>query len=741
MTVGVAGGVDDLTEPARIVVQESSCAADLEPYIKAVEGGLQQLHFMVENVHCGGCLRKIEREIGALPGVETARLNLTTRRLAVRWRGGATVANTVLERLQDLGHPARAFDPEVLGAADARVENHLLRAMSVAGFAAANVMLLSVSVWAGVDMGEMTRSLLHWFSALIVLPAVVYAGRHFFESALRALVRGQTNMDVPISLAIILASGMSLFETIRGGEYVYFESAVMLLFFLLLGRYLDRRARGKARHAAESLLSLDQSAITVIQHDGSLQTIPIKDAAVGMRTLVAAGDRIGIDGKVVEGRSEADTSLITGESEPVSLGVSDRVFAGTLNLAAPIEVEVTALGEDTLLAEIVRMMEVAEQRRGRYVVLADRIARWYAPVVHGLALMTFLGWTLLFGAAWQTALLYAVAVLIITCPCALGLAVPVVQVIASGQLLKRGILLKSGTALERLAEIDTVVFDKTGTLTEGRPVLRAAQTIDAADLKLAAALAAASRHPLAKALAAAVPGAKPSAGVEEVPGMGLRLLTRRGEIRLGNRLWCGVEVNDDTSNGPELWLLKADGGKERFSFDDQLRDDAASTIEGLQKRGYDLAILSGDRRTTVETVAKGLGIERWQAACTPSDKVDWLEQLADEGRHVLMVGDGLNDAAALSAAHVSLSPASAIDISQAAADAVFQGRHLEPVGEILDTAKRASRQVKQNLALALGYNMLTIPLAIAGQVTPLIAAICMSASSLIVVGNALRLGR
>ncbi len=741
MTVGAAGGIDDQAEPGRALADGPSPAADLAPYIKPAEQGLHQLHLMVENVHCGGCLRKIEREIGALSGVETARLNLTTRRLLVRWRGGEATAGVILERLQDLGHPARAFDPEVLGSADARAEKNLLRAMSVAGFAAANVMLLSVSVWAGVDMGEATRSLLHWFSALIVLPAVVYAGRPFFESAVRALARGQTNMDVPISLAIILASGMSLFETIRGGEHVYFESAVMLLFFLLLGRYLDRRARGKARHAAESLLSLDQSTIMVIQPDGSLNAIPVKDAAVGMRTLVAAGDRIGVDGKVVHGRSEADTSLITGESEPVPLGRDDRVFAGTLNMAAPIEVEIMALGEDTLLAEIVRMMEVAEQRRGRYVVLADRIAGWYAPVVHGLALATFLGWTFLFGAAWQTALLYAVSVLIITCPCALGLAVPVVQVIASGRLLKRGILLKSATALERLAEIDTVVFDKTGTLTEGKPVLRAPRGLDRVDLAIAASLAAASRHPLAKVLAAAAPEAKPASGVEEVPGMGLRLSTDKGDIRLGSRRWCGIDVEDEALSGPELWLLKTDGSKLRFAFDDQLRDDAASTIDGLEERGYNLAILSGDRPTTVETVANSLGIERWQAACTPADKVDRLEQLAKDGRHVLMVGDGLNDAAALSAAHVSLSPASAIDISQAAADAVFQGRHLKPALEVLDTAKRASRQVKQNLALALGYNVLTIPLAVAGLVTPLIAAICMSASSLIVVGNALRLGR
>lgn len=741
MALSVAGRIDDVAVPDQQTPGEPADGPDLTSYIKSAAGGQHLLYLMVDNVHCGGCLRKIEREIGSIPGVESARLNLTTRRLVLRWRGGETVAHTVLARLLELGYPTRAFDPETLGSADARAEKDLLRAMSVAGFAAANVMLLSVSVWAGVDMGEATRSLLHWFSALIVLPAVVYAGRPFFASAIDALVGRRTNMDVPISLAIILASGMSLFETVRGGEHVYFESAVMLLFFLLLGRYLDRRARGKARQAAESLLSLDQSVITVIQTDGRLCSMPVKESAIGMRVLVAAGERIGVDGKIVKGRSEADASLITGESEPVPLGRNDRVFAGTLNMGAPIEVEITALGDDTLLAEIVRMMEVAEQRRGRYVVLADRIAGWYAPVVHGLAFATFLSWTLLFDAAWQTALLYAVSVLIITCPCALGLAVPVVQVIASGHLLRRGVLLKSATALERLAEVDMVIFDKTGTLTAGRPTLRASNAITPSALDLATSLAVVSRHPLARALVAAAPSAQPADGVEEIPGMGLRCSTERGEVRLGSRRWCGVASGDEDGGGSELWLAKPDGTKLRFAFDDKIRDDASRVSAELQKSGYALSILSGDRPTTVETVADTIGVGQWRATCTPSDKVDQLEQLANDGRYVLMVGDGLNDAAALAAAHVSLSPASAIDISQAAADAVFQGRYLGPVQDVLDTAKRASRKVKQNLALALGYNLLTIPLAVAGLVTPLVAAICMSASSLIVVGNALRLGR
>jgi Cu2+-exporting ATPase len=416
------------------------------------------------------------------------------------------------------------------------------------------------------------------------------------------------------------------------------------------------------------------------------------------------------------------------------------VFAGTLNHGAPLRLEVSAAGEDTLLAEIVRLMELAEQRRARYVVLADRVARRYAPAVHGLALATFLGWTLLAGLAWQTALLYAVAVLIITCPCALGLAVPAVQVIASGRLLQGGSLLKSATALERLVEVDTVVLDKTGTLTRGAPALAQREALDADDLCRAAALAGASRHPLARALRAAAPEVPPARGVEEVPGGGLRWAGPDGEVRLGSRAWCGIADPGEVML-PELWLVTPDRAPVRFAFDDPLRADAAEVVAALQARGLALELLSGDRAPTVAAVAARLGIARWRAGCTPAAKSARLAELAREGRRVLMVGDGLNDGPALAAAHVSLSPASAVDLAQNAADAVFQGARLRPVLELLEVARRADRLIKQNLGLALTYNLLAVPLAVLGLVTPLIAALCMSASSLAVVGNALRLGR
>ena len=444
---------------------------------------------------------------------------------------------------------------------DRREEKELLRSMAVAGFAAANVMLLSVSVWAGYfeDMGPATRSMLHWFSALIACPAIVYAGRPFFRSAWSALQHRRTNMDVPISLAVVTAGAMSLHETIVGGIHTYFDSAVTLLFFLLVGRFLDRRARGRARSAGTRLLALRASSVTTLGNDRTRTFKRPEDVVTGERVLIGTGERIGVDGTILTGASDIDASLITGEATPKAAGPGDRVFAGTVNGAAPLTIEATGTGDDTLLAEIARLMEAAEQRRSHYVELADRIARLYAPVVHGLASATLVGWIVVMATPWQIALLHAVAVLIITCPCALGLAVPVVQVIASDRLMRRGILLKSPSALEQLAQVDYVVFDKTGTLTDGMPELTPVAPREQSALTIAAGLAATSKHPLARALAAAVPDATVADEVREVPGKGLCRESEGGEIRLGSRDWCEISTDHWRMNAATIPMGRSFG--------------------------------------------------------------------------------------------------------------------------------------------------------------------------------------
>jgi len=714
----------------------TTTVSDWTPYIREEPDGAASLSFLVDGVTCGGCVARIESALAKEPGVVKARVNLTAKRLGLTWRPGETDPVTLAEKVRALGYRLVPFDPAALDSGDDQRQRFLLRALAVAGFAAANVMLLSVAVWAGYgqEMGPVTRDLLHWVSALIALPAIAYSGRPFFYSAAGVLRHGAINMDVPISLAVLLAAMMSLFQTASGAEHVYFDSAVALLFFLLVGRYLDCRARGRVRSAAHHLLAMKAVAVTVVTDDGASRIVPPESVTPGMTVLVAAGEQVPVDGVVSDGASDVDTGLISGESVPATVGGGDRVFAGTLNLTGALRLRVTAVGEGTLLAEIARLVELGEQGRARYVVIADRAARIYAPLVHTLALLTFMGWMAFSQVGWQAALLNAIAVLIITCPCALGLAVPVVQVLACGRLLRNGILLKSATALERLAEAGHVVFDKTGTLTAGCPELLPDGEWTEADLAEAAALATASRHPLARALCRAAPEVAVAMGVKEIPGCGLE----SGDARLGSRAFTDV-ADDGAGQGPELWLSRPGVAPVCFAFSDSLRGDAEAVVVALKARGLSVSLLSGDREAAVAAVAQKLGIADWEAQCTPAEKLDRLQELKNQGHRVMMVGDGLNDAPALAGAFVSLSPADAPDISQTSADAVFQGSRLAPVVEILDVARRSAQLVKQNFALAFLYNAVTIPLAVAGLVTPLLAAVAMSLSSLAVMGNSLRL--
>lgn len=704
--------------------------------------GNHHLNLMVDGIHCAACVWLIETLLQRNPTVLQARVNMTTRRLRLSWQGELGDIDDIIRPVMQMGYRLIPFDPAALEQATASRNKELLRCLAVAGFAAGNVMLLSVSVWAGYfqGMGGATRDLFHWISALIALPAAAYAGLPFYRSAVGAIRNRRVNMDVPISLGVILALGMSLAQTIRGEPHAYFDSAITLLFFLLIGRYLDGRARGQARSAAEHLLSLNARSITVVEPDGTRRLIAPQKAVPGMIVLVAAGERIGIDGKVVDGQSDVDTSIITGESIPVLNRPGATVFAGTTNISAPLRIEVTATGGNTLLSEIVRLMENAEQGRARYVAIADRVAKAYAPVVHTLSLATFIGWWLIGGIGWQDALMNAIAVLIITCPCALALAVPVVQVIATGRLLRAGILVKSATALERLTKVTGIIFDKTGTLTTGKPELVGEPDQD--KLLFAAGMAANSNHPLSRALVRAAGNVTALPNVSEQAGLGLVTPGPSGPVRLGSRAFCDVAENADVPSdiaGPELWLSEPGVAPTRFVFRDTMRSDAPDVIDNLRTRGFEMTLLSGDRESTVRQLAETLGIPVWQARMSPTQKAAHIQTRSDEGKCDLMVGDGINDAPALAAAHASMSPATAAEISQNAADIVFQGDRLGTVIEAIDVARKADRLVRQNFALSFAYNVITIPLAVSGYVTPLIAAIAMSSSSLVVIANALRL--
>ncbi len=715
---------------------------DPSAFVTISENGEATLSLLVENLHCAACIHKIEGFLLSQEGVISARVNMSTKRLNVSWRQGEADPQKLMHGIALLGYPVTPYDPNDFANLKDNDEKRLVSALAVSGFAASNVMLLSVAIWSGhaSDMGEGTRTLFHWISALIALPAVAYAGQPFFQSAYKALRSGSTNMDVPISLAVILASVMSIQQTMVGAEHAYFDASITLLFFLLIGRYLDQRARAKACSAASHLLGLQAKAATIIEPSGLRRSVRTRDIKPGMTVYVAVGESIPVDGSVTSGRSEIDIALITGESIPKLAEPNSQVFAGTVNLTGPLIVRATASADTTLLSEIVRLMETAEQGRAKYVRLADRIARVYAPVVHILAATTFIGWFLLSDASWQTSLMTSIAVLIITCPCAIGLAVPAVQVVASGRLLQAGVLLKSADALERLAEIDTIVFDKTGTLTLGHPQLVGGAYNDET-LRLASALASHSRHPLSRALVRAYPSDKPSVftNIHEVPGSGLEAEYDGKRVRLGRRAWCGTAMKDDNDANMEIYFSDGAELSAKFSFCDALRPDALETITELKRSGFNIELLSGDLPNVVESAAKALNIESWLAECLPAGKAAHLTALAENGHKVLMVGDGLNDAPSLVAAHISMSPANAADVSQVASDLVFQGNDLRPVLTSIRIARNATRLVKQNFAMAIVYNACAVPLAMAGFVTPLIAAAAMSSSSLAVTLNALRL--
>ncbi len=729
-----------LAAPGACCANASSLASECTAKAAAIPLAAQTVTLAVENMVCGGCMRKVETALAAVPGVISARANLSAKRATVVFGNREEAgAGTLIDALGTVGFRAAELAPEAI---ETQQDNgrRLLSRLAVAGFAAMNIMLFSVSVWAGAEPGDPTHELFHWISAIIALPTVAYAGQPFFSSAWAAVQRWRLNMDVPISLAILLSTGMSLYQTIRGEGQVYFDAGVTLLFFLLIGRYLDARVRTRARGAAENLLSLKAQWAYVIASDGSVERLPSRLVEPGMRIAVAAGERFPADGAIVHGATSVDESLITGETLPREAQVNAAVYAGSVNLGAPVEMEARAAEADTLLAQIARLMETAEQARGRYVRLADRAAQAYAPAVHTLAALAFAGW-MISGAGWEYSLTIAIAVLIITCPCALALAVPAVQVAASARLFDRGILLKAADGLERLAVADTVIFDKTGTLTAGVPSLANGAAIDDRDLRAAAALASSSRHPYAQAVAAAAKerfgSVQAAPGAEETPGAGLRRLSEAGEERLGSAPWCGVAPEEASS--ASLWYARPGAKPIFFKFEDRLREDAAQTVAALKGADYRIVLLSGDREASVAAAAGASGIHDWHAALKPQEKIERIEALKAEGRRVLMVGDGLNDAPALAAADASVSPSTAADVSQTASDAVFQGAKLIAVVELLATARKTRTMAFQNFAIAFGYNLLFVPLAVAGLVTPLIAAIAMSTSSIVVTVNALRL--
>ena len=702
--------------------------------------GQLRLELSVPSIHCGGCIHKIETALSEMKDVASARVNLSTRRLTVCfWNKDKPPAiGTTLSQL--------GFEAHLSGSTEMKSDTpfrSLLKALAVAAFAAMNIMMLSVAVWAGAD--PQTRQMFHLVSAIIAFPALIYSGRVFYLSAWQAIRHGRTNMDVPISVGLFITFAMSLYDTIIGGEHAYFDAATMLLFFLLIGRTLDHMMRERARSAVNGLQKLIPIGVNRLEEDGTTTYLPTDKIEPGMMIAVAAGNHVPVDGIIEKGCSDIDLSLVSGESDPVAVQKGNSLVSGALNLSGPLVLRASAPANGSYLADMIRLMERAEQSRSRFTRLADRVASLYAPFVHLTAIIAFAFWFVLNGDAHH-ALTIAVSVLIITCPCALALAVPMVQVTASRRLFDAGILIKDGSALERLNEVGSIIFDKTGTLTLKEPSLLNPGHIEHEAMQIAASLAILSSHPYARSInmywQKHFGEYLEVRNVEEIAGFGIEGIINGHTYRLGRLDWAAKDVSREhmeQANGP---VLTKDGLVViEFKFKDELRPESQGVIRELLRYGIPLSILSGDTKEKVAQIASSLGLKHYHWAMVPDQKLNIVETASNNNEKPLMIGDGINDAPALAAAHVSIAPASATDVGRTAADIVLLRNNLDGILTLFGTAKMAKQLTTQNIIFAIVYNLIAIPFAFFGYITPLYAALAMSTSSIIVVVNALRLSK
>lgn len=685
------------------------------------------LTFALDGVNCAGCVAKIERHISAQRGVVLARGNATVKRMRLVWDPSLQTADTLIEQIRAIGYDALPFqltDP-------APSETSVLPQLGLAAFAMMNIMAISFAVWAGVatDMGPGSMQFLHWISAALATPVVVYSGAVFYAPSLRAMRRGAMTMDTPISLAIAITYIASLFETIRGTEHVYFDAITALVFFLLIGRVIERSLKQRSGNAAENLRNLMQIDAQREAPDGRLETVAAQTLIPGDVVVVGSGERVPADGMLLSDHAQMDESVITGETLPRDVGYGAPVIAGAIVHTGPARLRVSHVGEDAQLGKISQMIADVVANKSAAQQRADQFARGYIPLVLGGGALGFGLWYFVFGAGFADALMIAVAVLVVTCPCAAGLATPAVSARAVNLLMGAGIVVKSGDALERLSDADILVADKTGTLSKPLPALTNPDT----DARLEAAqLAAGSAHPLAKMLCEGL-AVQSLPDLQEIPGQGI--LAPDG-ARLGSAAFVGTDVATDS---PTLCYRAASGQITRFRFRETAREGLPEMAAALQALEFPLTLLSGDAPASVAAFAKSHGITDFQGGASPQDKLTLMTSRTEAGQRPVMIGDGVNDAPALKAAYVSISFGDATEVAQVAADVVLVKPDLTLVPQAIETARAARVLIAQNLTFSAVYNIVTVPLALAGLLSPLIAAVLMSSSSIAVLANGLRL--
>jgi len=733
-------------------------------------GEIREINLLVEGIHCAACVWLIEKSLQALPGVAEARVNLTGRRLRFKWDNGRLMLSQALKRLAEIGYAAVPFDPEVAEGSLQRANRRLLYRMAFAAFGMMNLMWISIALYSGADQGEF-RGMFHWIGFAIATPVLIYSGWPFYKGAWLGVRAGSLTMDLPIAIGVSITYLYSLYVTVTGSRIgeVYWDTVVNFLFVILVGRFLESISKRQAVASTQRLLDLQPKVATVLR-DGDEVLLPIRAVKPGETVLVRPGEKVPVDGVILDGESRLDESMLTGESAPLFKAGGDRVSAGTLNGPGALRVQVDGLLRDTALGRIIALVEEAQASKAPIQCTADRIVPWFVAATLSLGLLTFLIWVRM---DFEVALTAATAVLIITCPCAFGMATPMAIAVASGLGARHGILVKTGAVLESLSSIDHFVFDKTGTLTEGRPAVTAIVSGDstwrggdeiepgtamARDLASLAALERFSEHPVALSVLGLCREEEIEfrhLGVEEAkaqPGLGIQGRVDGRCVVAGTADWLrawgldpdalpfAAAAREFLANGASPIHVAIDGQASLvLAIEDRLRPDAAAVVAGLKAQGIRVTLLTGDRRATAERIAQALGGVEVIAEVLPEDKDRVIADLQRHGQRVAMVGDGVNDAPALVRADVGIAMGSGTDVSIASADIVLMKAELARVLQAAALSRRTLRTIRQNIGISIVYNLIMVPMAMAALITPLMAAVSMPLSSLAVIGNSARI--
>ncbi len=722
-------------------------------------GAVREVNLLVEGIHCAACVWLIERTLGRIPGIIEAQVNLSGKRVLVRWDNSQLKLSAIIRRLGEIGYAAVPYDPEAAEGTIKRQNRAMMFRMAFAGFAMMNLMWISIALYSGADRGEF-QNLFRWLGFLLATPTLFYAGWPFLKGAVSGFRTLHLTMDVPIAIGATATYLYSVYITLNPGVAgeVYFDTVVNFIFIILVGRYLEAMSKRQAVASTQRLLDLQPRVATVLEGEAE-RIVPIRAVKPGETVLVKAGYKVPVDGIVLEGQSTVDESMLTGESVPVRKTGGEHVSAGTVNISSALTVEVTGTLKDTALGKIIRLVEEAQASKAPIQCTADRIVPWFVLITLLLASVTFAWWM---GTDFELALMAATSVLIITCPCAFGLATPMAIAVASGQGARHGILVKNGAVLETLSQISHVVFDKTGTLTEGqmrvRRILVGSERTPSSLLGVAAALERYSEHVIGRAIVEKAEEQSSAwrrfkvEGFESLPGHGVKGDVDGTPVVLGNAAWLArngigvtaalsAEIAELEEQGVTCVHL-AIGGEFAgiIGVADELRADAQAVVSALRSAGIRMTLLSGDRRRVAHAVAQRLGGMEVIAEVLPEDKAAVISDLQARGEWVAMVGDGVNDAPALVRANVGIAVGSGTDVSVESADIVLMSNELEKVRLAIHLSRRTLRTIRQNIAISLTYNVIMIPLAMMAYITPLFAAIAMPFSSIMVIGNAARIG-